>query len=185
MHWVSINTQTPDPLKDIYTIALMRCMRIYSLYKSIICAKIYLPQGIIRVLICRLTSDPQDGPHTTDRPRKPRTPHTLWADSARDVSDGFFLSSRNQKTRHCYNNVLFIIGMLKGKRDMVFLTIALYPRIWIRIKSFFIMTNFGFFLAYLESVPRFFNYLWGLYMVNISTMWDGTLYQSRKRTKYN
>ncbi len=94
MHWVSINIQTPDPLKDIYTIVLMRCTRIYSLYKSIICVKIYLSQGIIRVLVCRLTSDPQDGPHTTDRPRKPRTPHTLWADSARDVSDVFFMFTK-------------------------------------------------------------------------------------------
>jgi hypothetical protein len=144
MHWVSINTQTPDPLKDIYTIALMRCTRIYSLYKSIICAKIYLSQGIIRVLVCRLTSDSQDGPHTTDRPRKPRTPHTLWADSARDVSD-VFLSSRNQKTRHCYYKLLFIIVMLKGKHEIVFLTITLYPRIWIWIKFFKIMANFGFF----------------------------------------
>ncbi len=39
-------------------------------------------------------------------------------------------------------------------------------------------------LAYSESAPRSFNYLWGLYRVKNSTMWDVILNQIPKRTKY-
>jgi hypothetical protein len=36
--------------------------------------------------------------------------------------------------------------------------------------NFFYFGELWLLLAYLESAPRFFNFLWGLYRVNISTM---------------
>jgi hypothetical protein len=58
----------------------------------------------------------------------------------------------------------------------------------IKEKGFKISLNFvelWLHLSYSESGQRFVNYLWGLYRVNNSTMCDGILYQSRKRTKWN
>ncbi len=54
--------------------------------------------------------------------------------------------------------------------------------------------DFNFFLHFLRTLAsssvfgecaKIFEYFWGLYRVNISTMWDGFLCKSRKRTKCN
>ncbi len=63
------------------------------------------------------------------------------------------------------------------------LPIFLQCRYRISILTFFYFCRTLASLAYSESAPRFFNYIWGFYVVNISTMWDDILYKSRKRKK--
>jgi hypothetical protein len=50
---------------------------------------------------------------------------------------------------------------------MVFLTNIVSM---IKDKAFFIFVELWLLLAYSESAPRLFDYLWGLYRVNISNM---------------